>query len=194
MSEVLQSLLQRVSIPANLLQEPAPSAQDLNVILQAAVAAPDHGGLRPWRFIIVRDAAREQLADVFAESARRQKPDISDADLANARQKALRSPFIIAVAAIIKDHPKVPPHEQMLSAGTAAYSILLAANALGYGGIWVTGTYATDPYVLSRLGLAEQDRIVGFIHLGTPSPQAAMTKKKAQNRPNPADYTVNWQG
>jgi nitroreductase len=194
MSELLQGLLQRVSIPANLLQEPAPSTPDLNVILQAAVAAPDHGGLRPWRFIVIQGTDREKLADVFGESARRQNPAISETDLGNARQKALRSPLIIAVAAVVKNHPKIPVHEQIMSAGTTALSILLAANALGYGGIWVTGAFATDPYVLGRLGLAEQDRIVGFVHLGTPSPQAAITKKKAQNRPNPADYTVHWHG
>ncbi len=194
MSDVLQSLLERVSIPANLLEAPAPSEDDLNTILQAAVTAPDHGAIRPWRFIKIQGEAQEKLADLFCEAARKNKPDITDAELEAIRQKPLRSPMIIAVVAVIKEHPKAPPHEQLLSAGAAAQHIMLAANALNYGSIWLTGPFASDPYVCQSLGLAEADQIVGFIYLGTPSAAAQMARKKIERRPDPADYTLEWTG
>lgn len=191
---LLSGLLERVSIPANLLEAPAPSDEDLQTMINAAVTAPDHGGLRPWRFVIIHGEALEKLGDVFREAAKLQKPDCTEAELEGARQKALRAPLVIAVVATIKEHPKVPPHEQMLSAGAAAQNLQLAANALGYGSIWLTGPFATDEHVCRSLGLVPSDRIAGFIYLGTPGPAAAMARKKLQNRPQAADFMVNWTG
>src|SRR5690606_24357247 len=76
----------------------------------------------------------------------------------------------------------------------AAQNLQLAANALGYGSIWLTGPFATDEHVRQSLGLGSDDRIAGFIYLGTPGPAAAMARKKLQNRPQPADFMVNWTG
>lgn len=194
MSEILQSLLQRVSIPANLLREPAPTPEHLNTILQAALAAPDHAGLRPWRFIVIQGDARRRLGEVYAASTLHAKPDTPPAELDAVREKALRAPMIVAVVAAIKPNPKVPVREQILSAGAAAHAMLLAANALGYGSIWLTGRFAEDPYVYKELGLKEGEQIVAFIHLGTPGPGSEITRKKIQNRPKPADYTVEWTG
>lgn len=191
---LLNGLLERVSIPANLLEAPAPSEEDLKTMINAAVTAPDHGALRPWRFVIIRDEALEKLGDVFREAAKLIKPDCTEAELEGARQKALRSPMVIAVVATIKEHPKVPPHEQMLSAGAAAQNLQLAANALGYGSIWLTGPFATDEHVYRSLGLNPGDRIVGFVYLGTPCPAASIAQKKLQNRPQAADFMVNWTG
>lgn len=191
---LLSGLLERVSIPANLLEAPAPSDEDLRTMVRAAVTAPDHGALRPWRFVIIRDDALQKLGDVFRESVKLKNPDSPEAELESARQKALRSPLVIAVVATIKEHPKVPPHEQMLSTGAAAQNLQLAANALGYGSIWLTGPFATDEHVRQSLGLGSDDRIAGFIYLGTPGPAAAMARKKLQNRPQPADFMVNWTG
>lgn len=194
MSETLQSLLQRVSTPANLLREPAPTPEHLNTILQAALAAPDHAGLRPWRFIVIQGEARRRLGEVYAASALQDKPDTPPAELDAIREKALRAPMIVAVVAAIKPNPKVPVREQILSAGAAAHAMLLAANALGYGSIWLTGRFAEDPYVYKELGLKEGEQIVAFIHLGTPGPGSEITRRKIQNRPRPADYTVEWTG
>lgn len=191
---LLDGLLERVSIPANLLEAPAPADEDLKIMINAAVTAPDHGGLRPWRFLIIRGEALEKLGDVFREAARLKNPDSPEADLQSARQKALRAPMVIAVVATIKEHPKVPPNEQMLSAGAAAQNLQLAANALGYGSIWLTGPFATDEHVCRSLGLNSDDRVVGFVYLGTPGPAAAMARKKLQNRPQAADFMVNWTG
>jgi nitroreductase len=186
--------LQRVSIPANLLQEPAPTAEHMAIILQAAVSVPDHASLRPWRFIVIQGEALKRLGEVYVASTLQGKPDTPAAELDSIREKARRAPMVVAVVAAIKPNPKVPVREQILSAGAAAYSILLAANDLGYGSIWLTGRFAEDPYVYKELGLKEGEQIVGFVHLGTPGPGAAMTRKKIQNRPKPADYTVEWTG
>jgi nitroreductase len=194
MSDTLQSLLQRVSTPANLLQEPAPTPEHLATILQAAVAAPDHAGLRPWRFIVIQGDARKQLGEVYVASTLEGKPDTPAAELDGIREKVLRAPMIVAVVAAIKPNPKVPVREQLLSAGAAAHTILLAASALGYGSIWLTGRFAEDPYVYRELGLKGEEQIVAFVHLGTPGPGAVITRKKIQNRPKPADYTVEWTG
>jgi nitroreductase len=194
MSETLQSLLQRVSTPANLLQEPAPTPEHLVSILQAAVCVPDHAGLRPWRFIVIQGEALKRLGEVYVASTLQAKPDTPAAELDSIREKARRAPMVVAVVAAIKPNPKVPVREQILSAGAAAYSILLAANDLGYGSIWLTGRFAEDPYVYKELGLKEGEQIVAFVHLGTPGPGAVITRKKSQNRPKPADYTVEWTG
>lgn len=191
---LLDGLLERVSIPANLLEAPAPSDEDLRTMINAALTAPDHGGLRPWRFVIIRDEALQKLGDVFREAVKLKHPDSSEAELESARQKALRSPLVITVATTVKEHPKVPPHEQLLSTGAAAQNLQLAANALGYGSIWLTGPFATDEHVCRSLGLKPDDRIVGFVYLGTPSPAATVARKKLQNRPQAADFMVNWTG
>ena len=100
----------------------------------------------------------------------------------------MRSPLLIAVVATITPGlDKVPEFEQLLSAGVAAEHMQLAAHALGYGSVWVTGPNATDPHVLAALGLADHDRLVAFLHFGTPS-----IDEPAVKRPNPADYTVEW--
>lgn len=190
----LAALLERVSIPADMLVEPAPAGADLETIVQAGVSAPDHGGLRPWRFISIAGTARERLGEVFCEAARRAKPDVTEQELAGVRKKPLRAPLIVAVVAAVKSSPKIPEHEQVLSAGAAAQNVQLAANALGYGSIWLTGPFATDDYVLERLGLAPGERLVAFVYLGTPSPQAAMAQKKLQNRPRAADFIIDWNG
>src|SRR5690606_20175318 len=142
----------------------------------------------------IRDQALQKLGDVFRAAVKLKHPESPEAELESARRKALRSPLVIAVVAALKEHPKVPPHEQMLSAGAAAQNLQLAANALGYGSIWLTGTFATDEYVCRSLGLSPDDRIVGFVYLGTPGPAAAMARKKLQNRPQAAHFMVNWTG
>lgn len=192
MNETLKSLFERVSIPANLLVDPAPAPGDVQQMVQAALSAPDHGGLRPWRFITIAGEARHKLGEVFAEAARRAAPEVGEKELDAVRKKPLRSPMILAVVAAVREHPKIPEHEQVFSACAAAQNVLLAANALGYGAIWLTGPFAENDWVGERLGLAPAERIVAFIYLGTPAPEAAMARKKIQNRPRAADFMVNW--
>ena len=172
------------------LQAPAPSDAELAAIVQAALCAPDHGRLRPWRFIAIRGEALQRFGEVLAETLQARMPQASADVLARERAKALRAPLIVAVAARIRDNGKIPAVEQLLSAGAAAQNIMLAANALGYGAMWKTGDPAYDPAVKRALGLEEQDALVAFIYLGTNSG----TARPAQPRAPVPEYLVEWRG
>ncbi|MBB3046676.1 nitroreductase [Litorivivens lipolytica] len=163
--DALQLLLERNSAPK--LTEPGPTPAELKTLLDAAVRAPDHARLRPWRFLLIEGEARHALGEVFARAAARRNPDTTDADLDKARSKALRAPLIIAVVVCYTEHPKVPLLEQQLSAGCAAHSILLAAETMGYAGIWRTGANAFDREVLAELNLAEHESLVGYLYIGS---------------------------
>jgi nitroreductase len=173
---------------AKKLQDPPPTEDALKAIFAAAVRAPDHGQLRPWRFIVIRGDARVRFGDVMAESRRLQAPQMSAEALRREREKALRAPVIVVVAARIQPEARIPQIEQILSAGAAAQNIMLAAHALGYGAMWKTGEPAYDDYVKEALGLKPIDAIVGFIYLGTraggPSPVA---------RPGAEPFVQEWQ-
>ncbi len=160
--------LNRSSTPAKALSEPAPDESQLKQILEVALTAPDHGRLRPYRFMTIRGDARYRLSEIFVEATRRREPDVDAAYLAKQREKPLRSPLIVVVVAQLVESEKIPEIEQMLAAGAAAHNVLLAANSLGFGSIWLTGANAYDDYVREELAIAEHERIVGFVYLGTP--------------------------
>ncbi len=184
----LQFLQSRASIPAKLLGEPKPNAEQLDDILKAAVAAPDHGCLRPWEFIVIEGDARAKLGDVFAEAAQLRDPNLEAAQIERQREKPLRSPTILTIVCKIQEnHAKVPVIEQILSAGAAAHQVILAANALGFGAIWLTGANAFDPNVKAAMDIHEKDQIIGFIYLGT-----AKINKPDIRRPDAKEMTKFW--
>jgi len=167
---LIDILHQRASIPARYLKEPAPDKEAIEKICQAGLSAPDHAALRPWRYIVIEGAARNRLGEIFLQVAKTQTPDIPAEKLALIADKPLRSPLIITVVAkITPDHPKTPVVEQILSAGAAAQQMQLAAHALGFGSIWLTGPNARSELVKSSLGIDQQDQIAGFLYMGTPS-------------------------
>src|SRR5579875_3505395 len=148
--------------------EPAPDDESLAEILRAAMRAPDHGKLRPWRFIVLRGDALKRFGNVMVEAMKRRDPNVPENMLERERAKPLRAPLIVVLAAAIKQGHKIPVIEQMLAAGAAAQNVLVAAHALGYGAAWKTGDCAYDDFVKETLGLAPSDAIVGFLYLGTP--------------------------
>lgn len=152
---------------AKALTDPAPDEGALALLLECAARAPDHGRLRPWRFIVIRGAARERFGELLADQLRRKQPDASAEALQRERQKALRAPLIVVVAAVCNASAKIPPIEQTLAAGAAAQNMMLAATALGFGAMWKTGAAAYDDAVKLALGLETGAAIVGFVHLGT---------------------------
>jgi len=160
-------LLERHSTPARNLAEPAPDDAQLRQIFKLAMHAPDHGRLSPYRFITIRGESRHALAEVFASAVKKRDPEVSEWYLKKQQHKPLRSPLIVVVVACLYDNPKVPEIEQMLSAGAAAHSILLASKAMGFGSILLTGDNAYDPSVFEPLGLVSNEKIIGFIYLGT---------------------------
>lgn len=157
-------LLNRHSNPR--LIEPAPAGEQLNMLFRAALRAPDHAGLTPWEFIVFEGEQRRALGDVLAAAAAAQG-ETEDA-INKARNAPLRAPMVITVVAKVKAHDKVPRLEQELSAGCALMAMQMAAQSMGFNGIWRTGWFAFDRGVHQSLGLNEQDQIVGFLYLGTP--------------------------
>lgn len=150
------------------LTEPAPAGEALDIIKQAALQVPDHGHLRPWRFVVVQGRkALDKLGDVFAEAAVEEDPSVTNELLERARQLPLRAPMIIVCIAKCVEHPKVPLHEQTQSAACAVMAMQQAAFALGFGGIWRTGAYTQYEFVKQAFALGEDDEIVGFLYLGT---------------------------
>jgi nitroreductase len=159
-------------------------------MVAAAIAAPDHGGHRPWRFIHVDDASRGLLGDLFAAGARIQDGGADPGEVERQRQKALAAPtLLVACARLDHDDPKVPVSEQLVSAGAGVGYLLLAAHAMGYGAMILSGRKTRDPTVRAGLGLAADEEIIGFIHIGTECEAAA-----PKPRPPANEFLRGWDG
>lgn len=165
MTSPLELLLNRNS--AAKLEAPAPSVDELKQIQQAAMRAPDHGRVRPWRFLTIQGEARNKMGALFVEAMLQDDPDTDQTALDKARNNPLRAPMIITVIANLQESDKAPDWEQMLSAGCAAHGILLACEALGYAGIWRTGPLAEHAHVTDGLGLKSNEKLIGFLYIGT---------------------------
>jgi nitroreductase len=162
--DALDFLLTRRSRPARTLTEPGPSRPELLTLLTAAARVPDHGKLEPWRFIVIEGAARFRIADAVAERARALG---HDAERIEKSSSAFRQgSAVVAVVASPKPSDKIPVHEQTLSAGAVCLTLLNAALAAGWGANWLSGWAATDRPFLDGLGLAPQEWVAGFIHIG----------------------------
>lgn len=183
--DALETLHSRVSFPK--LQEPAPSAQQMQNLYRAALRAADHGVLRPWRFLTIQDKSRDRLGELMVDAARKENPALTDEEAARLRQKPLRAPLIVVVVASPKEHPKVPEWEQELSAAAAAQNILLAAHAQGLGAMWRTGPAAYSRPLMQALGLTKHEKIIGFLYLGTPA-----TSPKQITEASPHNFTQDW--
>ncbi len=185
MNEFLQFLQTRNSAPR--LREPAPSAEELQEIIRAAIRVPDHAWLRPWRFLSVSGERREALGEILESSLSRRDSQADTAARLKARNAPLRAPLVLVVIASLEEHPKVPVVEQRLSAGCAAQAILLAAEALGYAGVWRTGEAAFDRTVMTGLGLAQNEEIIGFLYLGSRDGRAKVVPEL-----NPDHFLREW--
>ena len=163
---ILAALRERRSRP--MLGLPGPDATDVDEMLVAAMSAPDHGRLRPWRFIVIDGDARTGLGDAFAAAHAARSPESRPEDIERARAKAHRAPMIIVVVAAPQEHPTIGAWEQRASAVCVAHGILLAADALGYGAFWRTGWLSEAPEVRSHIGLADHEDVTGWIYLGSP--------------------------
>ena len=167
--EVLRFLATRRSASAVTLAEPAPPADDLEALIALAARVPDHGKLAPWRFIVFKGAAREEAAEIVARIFREKNPQASEDQVEFERKRLLHAPVIVAVVSRAREHAKIPLWEQELSAGAVCMNMLVAAYAMGYAGSWLTNWFSFDRQVLSAFGLADDERMAGFVHLGTPT-------------------------
>jgi nitroreductase len=181
--ETLDAIYGRQSI-GKVKPDPLPKII-IEQLLSAAVQAPNHHRVRPWRFIVLEGAARERLGDVMAESKRLAAPDTPAAVLDVERFRPLRAPVIIAVGVDKPAEPKVLEVENLCAAASAAQNLLLAATDLGLGAIWRTGPAALDPRVKQFLGLAHDQHLIGLIYLGSPEGEHLR-----QERPGFEDRTL----
>jgi nitroreductase len=179
MRDAIDLLKTRRSVKPREMTGPGPSPAELETILTIGARVPDHGKLAPWRFIIFEGDARERAGEVIAKVFARKNPNASAAEIDVEKRRLTDAPLVIAVVSFTKPHPKVPPWEQELSAGASAMNIVTAATALGYGTCWLTGWFAFDRDVLEAIGLKADEKLAGFIHIGTPS-------KPSEDRPRPA--------
>ena len=181
--EIVDAIFTRQSIQT---LRPDPVPRDLvERLLAAAVQAPNHYRVRPWRFVVLQDQARERLGDVFANILRENHPDVTPAALDKERAKALRSPLLIAVGVDASADPRVIEVENICAAAAAVENLLLAAHALGLGAKWRTGDAAYDPRVKAFLGFQPDQHVVAFLYIGFPEGETAPVE-----RPSFEDCTV----
>ena len=185
MSELLRFLQQRNSAPK--LTAPAPSVEELDGIYRAALRAPDHAWLRPWRFITITGDRRQAFGELLEQCLVQRSPHADEAARTKARNAPLRAPMLVVPVVSLSEHPKVPAVEQRFSAACAAHAILLAAEASGYAGIWRTGDAAFDRTVMTGLGLGAEEEIIGFLYLGTRDGQPKSIPQLAT-----ADFVSSW--
>lgn len=163
----LAVLASRRSVPSRLLGAPGPDPGQLLHLLTAASRVPDHGKLVPWRFLLIRGDTRLRLGDLLAARALARDANASPAAIEKDRLRFSFAPLIVTVVARLTPGHKVPEQEQLLAAGSVCFALLQAAQAMGFGAQWLTGWAAYDPEIGQRLGLATNERVVGFIHIGT---------------------------
>lgn len=163
----LTCLHTRVSV--SRLSDPGPDADQLQDMLRAAIRAPDHGRIRPWRFLVVEGDDRRRLGELFARARQEADPDTARKKLDKLRTNPLRAPTLLVVVAEPESGHKVPEAEQVWATVAAAQNVVLAAHAQGIGAMWRTGEAAWLDGVKKGLGFGERAVIVGFIYLGTPA-------------------------
>jgi nitroreductase len=187
---ILTLLSTRRSVKPDRLVEPGPSAAEIEMMLTIASHVPDHKKLAPWRFILIEGDARARLGEIVAEvCVAEEKEAPSEHRLALERGRLERAPLVIAVVSRVVPNRSAPEWEQILSAGAACFSLCLAANAMGYGTSWITEWIAYNARVRAALGLADNERIAGFIYIGTPA-----ELPEERERPKLSEIVSRWRG
>ena len=185
--DAITALLNRNSTPK--LIDPAPTSDDRETIFQAALRAPDHARLRPWRFLCIEGDSRILLGEKLAAAAKYENPDIDEAIYNKQLNSPMRAPLVVIAVAKITEHPKVPEIEQLLSAGAAVTKMLTAAHALGYAAIWRTGSVSFSRFFMYSIGLVANEKIVGIVYLGS-----ANGAQKPLPSMETADFFSTWSG
>lgn len=183
---IITCLNERRSVPAKQLADPGPEAAVLERMLAAAVRVPDHGKRVPWRFLRIAGDARVALGEALVARALERDPQAAAATLEKDRNR-FHAPLVIAVVARLGPDEKIPEPERFASACCVCFALLLSAQAHGFGAQWLTGWPAYDESILRLLGLSAEERIAGFIHIGTPKLQVP-----ERERPDPRELLSDW--
>ena len=162
------------------LDLPAPTHAQIETAIECAATAPDHKKLRPWRFIVTQGDTRHELGNALVAAAKakavQEGETLSEKDIAKTQAMPLRAPVIITVVTKIQAHKKVPPFEQMLSAGAAVQNLILALKAQGFSTVWRTGLLCNEPAVKSYFDVGPDDYVTAFVYTGT-SPKNEPARK-----------------
>jgi nitroreductase len=166
MNETIALLQARRSAPPVAMSGPGPTPEEIQLLLALAARVPDHGKLVPWRFILFEGEGRARAGAIFAEFYAKAHPGGEEGRIETERNRFSLTPLVVGVISRAAPHSKIPEWEQVLSAGAVCMSLMVTANALGFASVWLTGWIAYDRAVLARLGVAGDERVAGFIHIG----------------------------
>lgn len=183
----LKNLLTRRSVVANKLGDPGPNDDELQTILEIATRVPDHKKLQPWRLVVFKGDARNKFGDVLAQAVQIKDSPVSEDRLQTERSRFMRAPVVIGVLMHYQDKPGVPEWEQALSTGAVCQNILHAANAMNYAAQWLTEWYSYSRDVQTALGVQDNERIAGFVYIGT-----ASEPPKERTRPDLSEVVTDW--
>jgi nitroreductase len=189
MPDTIDLLKTRRSVKPMELHKPGPSAAQIDTLLTIASRVPDHGKLTPWRFIVFEGDARLKAGERIATVFRAANPQATADQIEFERNRLARAPLVIAVVSRAGAHAKIPEWEQLLSSGAAAMNLVIGANAMGFAASWLTEWYAYDRKVLDALGLGPNEKIAGFVHIGTPA-----TSPTDRDRPALAAVVQRYEG
>ncbi len=168
------------------LDAPAPTRAQIEAAIECAATAPDHKKLRPWRFIVTEGDARHELGRALVEAAQAKAvqdgEELSEKTIKKTHTMPLRAPLIITVVTQMQAHKKVPPFEQMLSAGAAVQNLILALKAQGFSTVWRTGLLCNKPAVKAYFDVGPDDYVTAFVYTGT-SPKDEPKRKPIDIEP-----------
>ncbi len=184
---LMQALDCRRSVPSKQLGEPGPDEATLMRMLQAAVRVPDHGKLVPFRFLRIQGDDRHALGEALAVRTLQRDRQAPASSIEKDRARFSHAPLVIAVVARLTPGHKVPEQEQLLTTGCVCFALLQSAQACGFGAQWLTGWAAYDEVIARTLGLQENERVAGFIHIGTPKLEVP-----ERDRPDPTMLLRDW--
>lgn len=189
-NDVIEAILTRHSVSPKRVAKPGPTAQQVKSLMAVAAAAPDHGKLRPWRFIEFPESSRAALADVFELALLERLPNADPESLLRAREKASRAPLLLGLVMQLNRTADVPHvDDQLASGGAALQNVLLAAHSLGFGARALSGQAVRTTAFRSALNLAEAEIFLCFIAIGT-----ATSAPRRNERPAPESLLTQWDG
>jgi nitroreductase len=167
MTDTVRLLKTRRSPRVTDLAAPGPSAAEIETLLTIAARVPDHGKLAPWRFLVMQGDKKKAFAEALIPIFRKSHPEATEDQLKKEPERLIGAPLVIAVISRAAAHPRIPEWEQILSAGAVCMNLVVAAHALGYSAVWLTGWAAYERPALDLLGVGAEERIAGYIHIGS---------------------------
>ena len=187
LSEAADRIRERRSVRAADIVEPGPSNAELEEMLEIASRVPDHGKLGPWRFPIFNGDSRQKFGQILRNQFAATNPDSSEAILEREYSRFMRAPSVVTVISSVDPTSRIPEWEQILSSGAVCQNLLVGASLMGFAAQWLTEWYTYDEIITKSLGLSENERVAGFIYVGS-----ADAKPSERGRPDLRSRIAEW--